>query len=60
MTTIFTDITAAIEEANFMKTIIGQPHKVVQLPHGNMKVCREHYGKDEANRRKMYSTRYQP
>lgn len=55
--TLFTDIMAAIEEAKFMKVTTGQPHKVVQLPHGNMKVCREQNSLIEASRHKMYSTR---
>lgn len=55
--TIFTDIMAAIEEAEFLRHQTGNHHKIVQRRQGDMKVSMERNSEDEHSMRKMYSTR---
>lgn len=60
MTTVFTNITAAIEEANWLHLSQGKHYKVVQKKHGEMRVTQCQGELKKRILRKMYSTRYQP
>ncbi|MCW6550348.1 hypothetical protein NFB56_16035 [Yersinia ruckeri] len=55
--TLFTDIIAAIEEAEFLRHQTGNHHKIVQRRQGNMKVSMERNSEKEHSMPKMYSTR---
>lgn len=60
MTTVFTDITAAIEEAKYLHLHQGKHYKVVQKKNGEMRVTQCQGELKKHILRKMYSTLYHP
>ncbi len=56
--TIFTDISAAINEARFKYEETGRTFTVVQCNNGEMKVLSDRWVKTKSNIKAMYSTKH--